>query len=28
MVVVAGWDADDTVTGANALISWLQANAH
>ncbi len=27
-LVVAGWEADDTVAGANALISWLKANAH
>jgi len=27
-VVVAGWEADDTVAGANALIGWLKANAH
>ncbi len=28
MVVVAGWEADDTVSGANALIDWLKTNAH
>ncbi|MFZ2456718.1 MAG: S-layer protein [Candidatus Altiarchaeia archaeon] len=28
MIVVAGWTADDTVAGGNALVNWLKANVH
>ena len=28
MIFVAGWTADDTVAGGNALINWLKANVH
>lgn len=28
MVMVAGWTADDTVAGGNALINWLKENVH
>ena len=27
-VIVAGYDAADTVAAGNALIAWLQANVH
>ncbi|MBN2250648.1 MAG: S-layer protein [Candidatus Altiarchaeota archaeon] len=28
MVIVAGWNADDTVAAGNELIKWLKANVH
>jgi len=28
MVMVAGWEADDTVAAGNVLINWLKANVH